>query len=148
MRPTWFNSLERIVALDREAMSWRGTPFFANSNTKGKGVSCQKLVCEIYRGVGFCDVQVPDVPMAHARFSRDSLVEPFMMSLENFQRVDDPPLAGDLLGFRLGRVIHHLGIYLGKGAFVHTMEGVGVSIAHLTDATWSTRHGATWRPKP
>lgn len=133
-----------------EAAKWIGTPFFANSNTPGPkgGVSCQKLAREIYRGCGFCDVPVPEVPMAYARFSRQSLLEPFVDARTEFERVSlrEPFFCGDLLGFRIGKIVHHCGIYLGKGAFIHAMEHVGTITSAMSDATWGGRLAAAWRP--
>jgi len=160
---SWFNSPERIAALEREARRWLGTPFFPNSNTPGPrgGVSCQKLVSEIYRGVGFCDVPVPEVPMAHARFSRRSLMLEFMESRPEFtllpsnnptiQQSNNPTvLPGDLLGFRIYQTVHHMGIALdlaGRATtFIHALDGVGTIISSLCDATWSSRLAAIWRP--
>jgi hypothetical protein len=65
---------------------------------------------------GLQRIEVPEVAMAHARFSRHSLVEQFMNGRMEFTRLGawetgwPELLAGDLLGFRMGRVIHHLGI--------------------------------------
>jgi cell wall-associated NlpC family hydrolase len=153
---TWFSTQERIAALEREARRWLGTPFFPNSNTPGPrgGVSCQKLVSEIYRGAGFCDVPVPEVPMAHARFSRESLMEKFMADRPEFIRLPPPDspllwravLPGDLLGFRIYRTIHHMGIAMPKRTFIHALDGMGTIISSLLDATWSSRMAAVWRP--
>jgi cell wall-associated NlpC family hydrolase len=146
MTASWFNTADRRHSLLLEAASWRGTPFMPNGNTKGMGVSCQKLASEIYKNVGCCAVEVPEVPMSHARFSKESLLEPFMDARQEFERAW-PYEIGDLLGFRLGRVIHHCGIYLGKGDFIHAITGLGTVCSSLADATWSMRHAATWRPK-
>lgn len=154
---TWFDTPERITALEREARRWLGTPFFPNSNTPGPrgGVSCQKLVAEIYRGVGFCDVQVPEVPMAHARFSTRSLMEEFLvrrpemvrLHAQMLQHSGTPALLpGDLLGFRIYRTIHHMGIVLPLAMFVHALDGMGTIISSLLDATWASRLAAVWRP--
>jgi cell wall-associated NlpC family hydrolase len=149
---TWFNTPDRIAALEREAQRWLGTPFFPNSNTPGPrgGVSCQKLVSEIYRSAGFCDVPVPEVAMAHARFSRESLMEKFMADRPEFTRL--PSLGwrsvqpGDLLGFRIYRTVHHMGIALVGLRFVHALDGVGTNISSVSDATWSSRLAVVWRP--
>lgn len=171
---TWFDTPERLAALEREARRWLGTPFFPNSNTPGPrgGVSCQKLVAEIYRGVGFCDVPVPEVPMAHARFSTRSLMEEFLVRRPEMVRVAwvvssqaagtalpleaatmqpfnaATLLPGDLLGFRIYRTIHHMGIVLPQAMFVHALDGMGTIISSLMDATWSSRLAAVWRPNP
>lgn len=150
--PPWFNSPERVQALENEAERWLGTPFFPNSNTPGPrgGVSCQKLVSEIYRAVGFCDVPVPEVPMAHARFSRESLMEGFMAGRPEFGRLANPQwwdcAPGDLLGFRIYRTIHHMGILLRRVTFIHALDGIGTVVTSLVDATWSSRLAAVWRP--
>ena len=154
---TWFNSPDRIAGLERESRRWLGTPFFPNSNTPGPrgGVSCQKLVAEIYRGAGFCDVPVPEVPMAHARFSTRSLMEEFLLRRPEMVRLPaqdarpqtlDAILPGDLLGFRIYRTIHHMGIALPQATFIHALEGTGTIISSLLDATWSSRLAAVWRP--
>ena len=145
----WFCTPQRIEMLEREAIRWIGTPFYPNSNTCGPdgGVSCQKLVSEIYRTIGCCDVMVPEVSMAHARFSRKSLVEEFMAMCPQFNPISIQGLIpGDLLGFRIGRIVHHLGISMGRGYFIHVMEHCGTVIASLSDGTWSSRLALAWRP--
>jgi cell wall-associated NlpC family hydrolase len=143
---SWFENISRRITLRRVAQSWLGTPFRANSSTKGMGVSCQKLVSEVYREVGFCDVEVPSVPMSYARFSRkESLVENFMATRSEFAIVDSADF-GDLLGFRFGKVVHHLGISLGNGEFVHALYNQGVSISRLDGPAWMTRLVRIWRP--
>jgi cell wall-associated NlpC family hydrolase len=145
----WFNTAERIAALRAEAAIWIGTPFLCNSNTPGPrgGVSCQKLACAIYRKVGFATFQAPEVAMAHARFSKVSLVEGWMDGRREFIRVaivDVRP--GDLLGFRLARIVHHVGILLDAGEFVHVLDHVGCIVSALSDPTYSSRLAAAWRP--
>jgi hypothetical protein len=121
---------------------------------RGRGASCQKFAAALLRDGGFWAVEVPSAPMAHARFSRVSLVEPWLDSRPEFARIllarrpsaADPLLPGDVLGFRLGRVIHHLGVYLGKGRFIHCLEHLGTTVCPLSDPTWWGRLGAVWRP--
>lgn len=148
---SFFDTAERIALLEFKAGKWVGTPFFPNSNEMGPqgGVSCQKLCSEIYRACGFADLDVPEVPMSHAQFSNDrSLVEEFMAKREEFSAVPTHELqAGDLLGFRMGKVVHHSGIYLGgQELFIHATVGHGVTIASLRDGTWSSRLSLAWRP--
>jgi cell wall-associated NlpC family hydrolase len=148
----WFRSPARIAALRAVAARWRGTPFLCNSNTPGPngGVSCQKLAAEIYREAGFMDVAVPAAPMAHARFSRISLLErwidgrPEMLSLDMATR--PWPRPGDLLGFRIGHVVHHLGIMLNQGEFVHVLDRMGCRFCPLSDPTFSGRLARIWVP--
>ena len=141
-----FGSPQSVISLEIAARSWLGTPFAGNSNAKGRGVSCQMLAAEIYAECGLDVGDIPEAPMAHSRFSKVSLVEPFIDALPGFRSVPLPQ-AGDLLGFRLGRVVHHLGIMLLGGVFVHCVEGPGVLISPIADATWSGRLQRIWRPQ-
>jgi cell wall-associated NlpC family hydrolase len=145
----WFDSMDRIELLICESLTWVGTPFFPNSATKGIGACCHKLSSAIFRRIGTCDIEVPNVPMSHARFSQGhSLLEEFMVTRPEFFRTPLPVLPGDMLGFRLGKCIHHCGIALTETSFIHAMEHVGCLVSQLTDATWSTRLAAVWRPRP
>ena len=138
MTTTWFNTPERLSMLRTQASLWIGTPWLPNSCTRGRhgGVSCQMLVSEIYRGCGFCDVRVPEVPMSQARFSDRDLFLPWMAARPEFAEVPTAEkMPGDLLGFRLGRIVHHMGVLLGTGGqfeanhstlmFIHSMDHIG-----------------------
>ena len=149
---TWFNTEGRILRLQGEALSWIGTPFSPNGNTKGErgGTSCQTLASEIYSAAGFGQIEVPSVMMSHARFSRESLVAEFMDARPEFCSVstENPPIPGDLLGFRIHKTVHHVGVCIAPGVFIHALEGIGVSKSSLHDATYSNRLERIWRPRP
>lgn len=150
----WFrpDRPERLQALAAQVNRWIGTPFFPNSSTPGPrgGVSCQKLVGSVYREVGYVDVEIPDVPMSHARFALTSLVEEFLARHPQMVRIEPREVGqeqpGDLLGFRLHRTIHHLGLCVAPGLFVHAIEPIGVTRCALADPTWGRRLAAIWRP--
>jgi cell wall-associated NlpC family hydrolase len=147
--PTWWTP-SRVAALEAEANRWRGTPFAPNSCARGLGVSCQKLTGALYEAAGYPPVYIPDVPISHARFSDRSFVTEFFADRPDFQLLTaaEPITAGDILGFRLGRCIHHLGIALNGHRFIHAIDGAGVCIAHTQDATWLSRLVCIWRPRP
>lgn len=145
----WFSTEERVARLGEVAGSWVGTPFFPNGDTKGPdgGVSCQKLVAGIYREVGFCEVEAPEAAMGHARFSRRAVLELYMAERTEFRALffEGRPEAGDMLGFRIGGVVHHAGVCLGGGKFVHAIWRVGVRVSSLGDGTWGSRLAMVWR---
>jgi hypothetical protein len=145
------------LALEHTVVRWLGTPFVPNSAEPGPrgGVSCQKLVAEIYFEVGFIGrLPIPDAAMSHARANRDSLVEEFMSTRPEFERLKHTMVcqveAGDLLGFRIGQTLHHMGVAIrpasGPAQFVHAIEGLGVVKSLLSDPTWFGRLAAIWRP--
>jgi cell wall-associated NlpC family hydrolase len=150
MTPTWFTE-ERIEALEVEAASWVGTPFAANSSAKGLGVSCHTLAGALYAAVGWGDILIPDVAISHARFGENSLADPFFDSMaERFTQLphDSEILPGDVLGFRIGRIVHHLGTALRNGRFIHALEGLGATVSTTEDATYRSRLTTIWRPAP
>lgn len=157
MKP-WFDTEARVALLQAEAQKWIGTPFCPNSSSPGHkgGVSCQKLAGEVYRGAGFViGAEIPDVAMSHARFNRTSLVVAFMSTRREFEAVPVEKgtslamcgaIAGDLLGFTIHKAVHHLGVCVSHGVFVHAIEGCRVHLAALGDPTWGTRLANIWRP--
>ncbi len=149
MTPTWFTP-ERVAALEYAAEQWRGTPFAGNSCTRGAGVSCHNLAAVLYESAGYQRMVLPDVPISHARFSDVSFVLAFFTSRADFVPIADPDaiLPGDVLGFRIGRCVHHLGVALTGRRFAHAIDGAGACIATIDDATWLSRLTNIWRPKP
>jgi cell wall-associated NlpC family hydrolase len=150
MTPTWFTE-ERIDALEAEAATWVGTPFAANSSAKGLGVSCHTLAGALYAAVGWGDILIPDVAISHARFGENSLADLFFDSMaERFTQLphDSEILPGDVLGFRIGRIVHHLGTALRNGRFIHALEGIGTTVSTTEDATYRSRLTTIWRPAP
>ncbi len=147
MRP-WFDTDARREALLTEARSWVGTPFFGNSASKGRGVSCQKLAGALYEAVGFGPLDVPDAPMSRARFCTDSLVVAWMRDRTDFVPVPrgEPLLAGDLVTFRLPRSVHHVGVMVLPGVFISATEDAGAQFRPLADSTWRARLADVWRP--
>lgn len=113
------------------------------------GVSCQMLAAALYRDVGFCDIAVPEVPMARALYNRSSLMDEFLAARPEFVHLPPEPnniVPGDLLGFRLGRSTHHMGVCIEPGRFVHAMENLGVTVSLVSDPTWRGRLTHIWRP--
>ena len=146
---TWWTP-ERITILEAEAVRWIGTPFAANSQSLGLGVSCHTLAGALFSAAGFSELDIPNVQINHARFSRHSIVIPWFNSRSDFVAVEPfgDLLPGDVLGFEIGKCVHHLGVLLINRRFAHCIEGVGATIASLDDATWLSRLSNAWRAKP
>ena len=145
---TWWTP-ERVELLTAEAQSWIGTPFAPNSQSKGNGVSCHTLASALYEAGGYGALDIPNVPISHARFSRESLILPWFAARQDFEAVDPfgELLPGDVIGFEIGRCVHHLGVMLPGRRFVHAIDGIGATLAILDDATWISRITNAWRPK-
>lgn len=152
MNETWYNTPKKIAALESAAASWLGTPFGQNGSAKGPGggVSCQKLAAALYVQAACLEsFDPPPAPMGWARHQAESLIEKYMDSHPRFVRViDGKPIPGDVLGFRIQKCTHHMGIALTGGRFVHVWQQTGVMISLLADSTYSKRLSAIWRPTP
>jgi cell wall-associated NlpC family hydrolase len=51
---------------------------------------------------------------------------------------------GDLVFFRTGRNLRHVGVYLEDGRFLHASTKLGVAISHLNETYWKS---AYWKAK-
>lgn len=144
----YFATADRCRKLTQESHSWLGTPFFPNSSARGRGVSCQKLCSELYRGSGFGEINVPDVAMTTVRLREVGQVEKFLEAHPELIRQGSTGeiRTGDLLGFKVGPSIHHLGVALEPGTFVHAAPPAGVQLGYLADPTWAGRLASVWRP--
>src|SRR4051794_15816276 len=86
----YFSTPERIAALVAEAKLWKGTPWCANSEARGSGVSCHNLPRSIYIAVGALTIEFPKIvasPNA-TRHTKQSVMEPFLDSRPEFARIE------------------------------------------------------------
>lgn len=152
---TWYNTPERIDALEKAAREWVGTPFVANSRIQGPhgGTCCHMLAEQLYIAAGYpLGFDVPAGSMRWSSVSTVSLIAQFFDERPDiFQRVDLAAIEmmpGDVIGFRIGGCVHHVGVVLRGGKFVHCMRGLGTKIFNLNDPTYARRIDIIWRPKP
>ncbi len=113
----------RIVA---EANKWIGTPYRYGGEKRGKGTDCSGMVMVIYRDIA--GVKLP-------RSSREQ--QSFCKKIERKKLAP-----GDLVFFASkagGARVGHVGIYRGKGEFVHASSSRGVIVSRL-DEKYYQRH--------
>jgi cell wall-associated NlpC family hydrolase len=111
------------------ALSFTGVPYVYGGTTP-KGFDCSGLVQYVYREVG---VALPRTARDQARTGRAATLRTM--------------LRGDLIFFRINRdVISHVGIYVGKGRFVHA-PGTGKKIRtdSIDNGWWRQRVKAVRR---
>lgn len=112
--------LENIISgIER----YKNVPYHYGGNTE-KGVDCSGFVMMLFNNL--FGIQLP-----HGSRNQITLGETVTIT-------DLKP--GDLLFFRIGTHIGHVGIYLSNGYFVSAeSESKGIGISHLDSQYWKTR---------
>lgn len=105
--------------LRTEIQSWLGTPHRMGGLSR-RGIDCSGLVVVLYEDL--FDMRLPRTTTALMRKGRH--VEKHNLT------------AGDLVFFKPATKVHHVGIYLGQGEFVHTSTSYGVMLSRMDDDFW------------
>jgi hypothetical protein len=151
--PTWWfdENPDRIRRLQEISAAWVGTPFFANGTRCQVGVSCQTLVASLFIELGFLPQgwSIPMGPVDWGRAHKRSRITGFLDSHPALVDASDgDPWIGDILGFKVGGCVHHLGVLVDQKPprFIHCLQHVGTQITRLDAAPFAERHERTWRP--
>lgn len=99
---------------------WRGTPYKMGGLSK-RGIDCSGFVYITYRNV--FGVKVP-------RTTRQLVYTGTEVARSQIE-------PGDLLIFKTGYKQRHVGIYVGKGYFVHASTSSGVTISNIHTHYWA-----------
>ena len=114
---------ERVSALLQAHFSeWRGTPHRWGGQDR-RGIDCSGFVSLTYERL--FGIRLPRTTRAQARAG------------ERVERGELRP--GDLVFFKTGWRARHVGIYLGRGRFIHAAESSGVTTTHLDAPYWGER---------
>lgn len=105
-----------------EIEKWLGTRYKYGGATE-KGIDCSA-----YTGTLIHDIYGLVLP----RTARDQYENCIKLEKEDMQQ-------GDLVFFKTGRGVSHVGLYLGNGYFTHASSSIGVTISRLDESYWSSR---------
>lgn len=150
----WFATSERLAALEAEAQSWAGTPWWPNGRSKGPkgGVSCQMLAYEILLALGaITPFELPRASMRIGDQLKLTRLGSILAERPEFHELDEgaETLPGDLISFRVTSGEWHLGLRLPDTEqtlrFIQSLPPFGVSFSNLADGTYNARLLRGWR---
>ncbi|HKB57758.1 MAG TPA: NlpC/P60 family protein [Lacunisphaera sp.] len=130
---------EKLTLLEAAAIAAAGRP----------ELRCQIAMADIYKAAGLLPMEL-DIPEGNRNWARAqgrSLITPWVEDCGFFEAAPAPAQPGDLLGFRLGHVLHHVAIQLEGGRMVHVFGEHGVQIAVCIPEPWAKRLEKIWRLK-
>lgn len=114
--------------LNKQYQHWRGTPYKLGGLNK-KGIDCSGFV-----HVAFRDALSMRVPRSTETLARKGT------------RINKKQLkVGDLVFFKTGRKIKHVGIYVGNQHFIHASTSRGVMKSNLTNPYWRKHYWKSTR---
>lgn len=106
-------------ALIKEIGEWIGTPYKYGGCDKS-GTDCSCFVKNVYKNV---------YGMYVARSTSDIMNDVRKINKSQLQE-------GDLVFFKTGKKVSHVGIYISKNKFVHASSSKGVMISDLDNSYW------------
>jgi hypothetical protein len=132
------------------AQRWLGTPYRDNMAECGIGACCHRLPLALWREAGWEHGLSPVV--APSRWSgtadRSVLIETARSHSQKLKLLSPgEEIPGDLLGFKVGALVSHIGLMLPGRQFVHALRHCGVAIHSINDPTWADRYAVAWRPQ-
>jgi len=146
----WFDSVEKVDALERELESWIGTPFRHRVGVKQLGCDCIHFVVEVYRKLGLPRIgqyKIPDYPMDWHLHKLEDLLMLHIRQFGRFEEVslEDGAVDGDMLVYKYGRVSSHTAIYC-RGWAYQSVIASGVIKVDYNEPNFRKRLVRIFRP--
>jgi cell wall-associated NlpC family hydrolase len=107
--------------LTRSAMRFLGVPYVFGGTT-ASGFDCSGFVQHVFALLG---IALPRTADAQYDAGHPAV---------------GGPRPGDLVFFDTYGGVSHVGIYLGRGQFVHASSSRGVMVSHLSESYWASRY--------
>jgi len=112
-----------ITSWDDVLLPWLGTPYLPGGSTKN-GTDCSGFVSSVYMEKE--RMYIPRTTTEEYKIGKD------------IDRND--LIVGDLVFFGESKKVNHVGIYVGKGNFIHASTSKGVMVSPLEDSYWKPRY--------
>lgn len=113
----------RLQRLYKQYHDWKGTPY-AYGGLSQDGVDCSGFVHQTYKDL--FNIILP-------RSTKDQVLKGRRVYINELS-------AGDLVFFKTGLNVRHVGIYLEKGKFAHASSSNGVMISNMYTGYWKENY--------
>jgi NlpC/P60 family putative phage cell wall peptidase len=135
---------DKRAAIVRAAHDWVDTPYHHQARVKGVGVDCAQLIAGIAEDVGLVsDSKIPAnySPEWHLHNREEMLMD----MLRYFGCVEVPAAQmGDILCFRFGRAVGHLGVLIDQSTIIHARIDLGKVVLNTLTDDLKRRHTHTF----
>lgn len=133
-------------AIVKEALSWVKTPWHHEASVKGHGVDCAQLLRAVLNNCGASIRPTDHYPQDwHLHRSEERFM---CFVLDYCDAIDETPLPGDILLWKVGRCFSHGAFYIGSGEVVHAVMNEGaVRVARISEGElgWRERRAFRWK---
>lgn len=124
----------------KDAEEWLGTRWQHQQAVKGVACDCAGLARGVYADLTGTKVDIMDYPATWHLFKKEERLYNTCKELMKEKSLTDIKLGDVLLfAFRPNFVCHHIGIYLGRGKFIHSDMDAGKVIISRLDNFWKGR---------
>lgn len=123
--------INQSPSLDTVYQQWRGTPYRLGGTSKA-GIDCSAFV-----QIGLAEVFQQKLP----RTTGEQVRQGKWVAITELKE-------GDLVFFKTGRTLRHVGIYLGESRFLHASTSQGVMISNLKNPYWRSTYWQARRVIP
>ena len=109
--------------LIKDYLYWKGTPYRLGGNSK-KGIDCSALVQDIFKNS--FKITIPRTTNRQVKLGK-------FVDRSDLQ-------VSDLVFFKTGWNVRHVGIYMGNNEFLHASVSQGVIISSLNNVYWKGKY--------
>ncbi len=107
--------------------TWKGVKYRHGGSTR-RGIDCSALTQRVFKRRA---ISLPRTTAAQMRLGK---------------RIPKHKLLpGDLVFFKIGKRQRHVGVYVGKGKFLHASTKIGVTISSLNNIYWQQKYETSKR---
>lgn len=131
------------------AKSWVNTPYHHQARIKGVGVDCAQLIAGVAIDIGVFGHNICLPQDYSPEWHLHNKEEMLLAHLKEFGCIEksvQDTQPGDILGFKMGRCVGHLGLMLDDGTFIHAQNMCNPKrvVINTLSAEWLKRHVVTF----